>query len=269
MFSPPLFNSPLPSEMMERPYYMDYSSARLVIHKMVTSKYFDLAISAVIGLNVITMAMEFYMMPDVSIDNSNLGLHHKYLRSLSTRSSCSTTSSLGSSSSRLAWRSLHSAWRDICQTGATSMKTLFLLILYFQMEPAGRCYCVPVYNWNCTGRDWRPSFPDQSDDHPSDAGSANCTRSQTSQNGQRNPCTPGHRDAGAAPGECLLIPKPSGARLLRWATWVFSFSCSSSYLPLLALRCSADSVSRSDMGWRTLRGQNFICYSRVRPLRWF
>ena len=51
---------------MERPYYMDYSSARLVIHKMVTSKYFDLAISAVIGLNVITMAMEFYMMPDVS-----------------------------------------------------------------------------------------------------------------------------------------------------------------------------------------------------------
>ena len=76
---------------------MDYSSARLVIHKMVTSKYFDLAISAVIGLNVITMAMEFYMMPDVSIGDSNLGLHHKYLRSLSTRSSCSTTSSLESS----------------------------------------------------------------------------------------------------------------------------------------------------------------------------
>ena len=44
---------------------MDYSPARLVIHKMVTSKYFDLAISAVIGLNVITMAMEFYMMPEV------------------------------------------------------------------------------------------------------------------------------------------------------------------------------------------------------------
>ena len=51
------------SEMMERPYYMDYSPFRLIIHKMVTSKYFDLAISAVIGLNVITMAMEFYMMP--------------------------------------------------------------------------------------------------------------------------------------------------------------------------------------------------------------
>merc|ERR1719220_2735351 len=37
---------------------------RMTIHKLVTSKYFDLAISAVIGLNVITMAMEFYMMPD-------------------------------------------------------------------------------------------------------------------------------------------------------------------------------------------------------------
>ena len=57
-------------EMMERPYYMDYGAARLVIHKMVTSKYFDLAISAVIGLNVITMAMEFYMMPVVCGDYS-------------------------------------------------------------------------------------------------------------------------------------------------------------------------------------------------------
>ena len=53
-------------EMLERPYYMDYSPMRLVVHKVVTSKYFDLGISAVIGLNVITMAMEFYMMPRVS-----------------------------------------------------------------------------------------------------------------------------------------------------------------------------------------------------------
>jgi voltage-dependent calcium channel T type alpha-1G len=33
---------------------------------VVTSKYFDLAIAAVIGLNVVTMAMEFYLMPPVS-----------------------------------------------------------------------------------------------------------------------------------------------------------------------------------------------------------
>ena len=52
--------------MMERPYYIDYPPVRLMIHKLVTSKYFDLAISAVIGVNVITMAMEFYMMPVVS-----------------------------------------------------------------------------------------------------------------------------------------------------------------------------------------------------------
>ena len=51
--------------MLETPYYVHYSPTRMMIHEMVTSKYFDLAISAVIGLNVITMAMEFYMMPMV------------------------------------------------------------------------------------------------------------------------------------------------------------------------------------------------------------
>lgn len=33
------------------------------MHNVVTSKYFDLAIAAVIGLNVVTMALEYYMMP--------------------------------------------------------------------------------------------------------------------------------------------------------------------------------------------------------------
>ncbi|KAK7070794.1 Voltage-dependent T-type calcium channel subunit alpha-1G [Halocaridina rubra] len=50
-------------EMREPPYYSQYSKARLFIHNIVTSKYFDLAIAAVIGLNVVTMAMEFYKMP--------------------------------------------------------------------------------------------------------------------------------------------------------------------------------------------------------------
>uniref|UniRef100_T1JBM2 Voltage-dependent T-type calcium channel subunit alpha n=1 Tax=Strigamia maritima TaxID=126957 RepID=T1JBM2_STRMM len=49
--------------MREPPYYSTYSRPRLFIHNTVTSKYFDLAIAAVIGLNVVTMAMEFYMMP--------------------------------------------------------------------------------------------------------------------------------------------------------------------------------------------------------------
>ena len=55
------------SEMLETPYYIHYSPMRMTIHKLVTSKYFDLAISAVIGLNVITMAMEFYKMPPVRV----------------------------------------------------------------------------------------------------------------------------------------------------------------------------------------------------------
>ncbi|CAL4059400.1 unnamed protein product, partial [Meganyctiphanes norvegica] len=50
-------------KMREPPYYANYSRFRLFIHNLVTSKYFDLAIAAVIGLNVITMAMEFYKMP--------------------------------------------------------------------------------------------------------------------------------------------------------------------------------------------------------------
>ncbi|XP_050464943.1 voltage-dependent T-type calcium channel subunit alpha-1G isoform X6 [Cataglyphis hispanica] len=50
-------------EMHEPPYYTNYSKSRLFVHNVVTSKYFDLAIAAVIGLNVVTMAMEFYMMP--------------------------------------------------------------------------------------------------------------------------------------------------------------------------------------------------------------
>ncbi|CAH1794430.1 unnamed protein product [Owenia fusiformis] len=53
----------LSKRMREPPYWANYGKYRLFIHKIVTSKYFDLAIAGVIGLNVITMAMEFYMMP--------------------------------------------------------------------------------------------------------------------------------------------------------------------------------------------------------------
>lgn len=50
-------------EMREPPYWSDYASWRIRIHGLVTSRYFDLIIAGVIGLNVVTMAMEFYMMP--------------------------------------------------------------------------------------------------------------------------------------------------------------------------------------------------------------
>ncbi|XP_065366192.1 voltage-dependent T-type calcium channel subunit alpha-1G isoform X2 [Calliphora vicina] len=49
--------------MHEPPYYINYSPSRMFVHNVVTSKYFDLAIAAVIGLNVVTMAMEYYRMP--------------------------------------------------------------------------------------------------------------------------------------------------------------------------------------------------------------
>ncbi|UYV83726.1 CACNA1G [Cordylochernes scorpioides] len=50
-------------EFRQAPYYASYSRPRLFTHNIVTSKYFDLAIAAVIGLNVVTMATEFYKMP--------------------------------------------------------------------------------------------------------------------------------------------------------------------------------------------------------------
>lgn len=50
-------------EMHEPPYYSNYSQGRLFVHNVVTSKYFDLAIAGVIGLNVVTMAIEYYRMP--------------------------------------------------------------------------------------------------------------------------------------------------------------------------------------------------------------
>lgn len=52
--------------MRKPPYYTYYSKTRLFIHKLVTGKYFDVAISGVIGLNVITMSLEYYQMPQVS-----------------------------------------------------------------------------------------------------------------------------------------------------------------------------------------------------------
>ncbi|CAH2037210.1 unnamed protein product, partial [Iphiclides podalirius] len=50
-------------KMHQRPYYSDYGQTRLFVHNVVTSKYFDLAIAGVIGLNVVTMAIEYYRMP--------------------------------------------------------------------------------------------------------------------------------------------------------------------------------------------------------------
>ena len=49
----------------EIPYYATYSRPRLILHSICSSKYFDLIIAAVIGLNVVSMSLEFYLMPDV------------------------------------------------------------------------------------------------------------------------------------------------------------------------------------------------------------
>lgn len=52
--------------MKELPYYASYSRTRRMIHDICDSKYFDLIIAGVIGLNVVSMSVEFYMMPPVT-----------------------------------------------------------------------------------------------------------------------------------------------------------------------------------------------------------
>lgn len=49
------------------PFFAHYSKARRFIYDLCTSKYFDLVIACIIGLNVITMSIEFYEMPKVCI----------------------------------------------------------------------------------------------------------------------------------------------------------------------------------------------------------
>lgn len=54
-----------PPEAQCKPYYSDYPRFRLLVHHLCTSHYLDLFITGVIGLNVVTMAMEHYQQPQV------------------------------------------------------------------------------------------------------------------------------------------------------------------------------------------------------------
>ena len=64
LLSPP---PPAPPEAQCKPYYSDYSRFRLLVHHLCTSHYLDLFITGVIGLNVVTMAMEHYQQPQVGV----------------------------------------------------------------------------------------------------------------------------------------------------------------------------------------------------------
>ncbi|KAG2455767.1 CAC1H protein, partial [Polypterus senegalus] len=64
---PPVFSFlscvSLSPEAQRRPYFADYSPARLYIHTLCTSQYLDLFITFIIGINVVTMSMEHYNQP--------------------------------------------------------------------------------------------------------------------------------------------------------------------------------------------------------------
>lgn len=64
--------------LREIPYWNQYSRPRMFIHTLTTSKYFDISIAGIIGLNVITMALEYYMMPGVRKLYTTIALHLLY-----------------------------------------------------------------------------------------------------------------------------------------------------------------------------------------------
>ncbi|CAF3665036.1 unnamed protein product, partial [Rotaria sp. Silwood1] len=49
----------------ELPYYAHFAPWRRRLHYICSSKYFDLIIAAIIALNVLTMSLEFYLMPPI------------------------------------------------------------------------------------------------------------------------------------------------------------------------------------------------------------
>lgn len=51
--------------MREPPYFINYGRIRMFVNRVVTGKYFDAIIAAIIGFNVITMSLEHYEMPMV------------------------------------------------------------------------------------------------------------------------------------------------------------------------------------------------------------
>lgn len=73
LFPPPC--PAAPPEAQCKPYYSDYSRFRLLVHHLCTSHYLDLFITGVIGLNVVTMAMEHYQQPQVGASDWPSGPH--------------------------------------------------------------------------------------------------------------------------------------------------------------------------------------------------
>lgn len=54
-------------EAHKLPYYASYSHVRLMIHNLCTNHYLDLFITFIICVNVVTMSLEHYSQPHVSV----------------------------------------------------------------------------------------------------------------------------------------------------------------------------------------------------------
>lgn len=66
-------------EAQKLPYYASYSHVRLMIHNLCTNHYLDLFITFIICVNVVTMSLEHYSQPHVSVCSSDLLLCSGFL----------------------------------------------------------------------------------------------------------------------------------------------------------------------------------------------
>jgi len=59
-------------------FYENYGPVRRKIYNISTNKYFELGVSAIIGINIITMALEHYDQPDVRTLSVLFTVFHAY-----------------------------------------------------------------------------------------------------------------------------------------------------------------------------------------------
>lgn len=185
-----LINVCLCEEMREPPYFIGYGRTRLLVHSLVTGKWFDIIIAAVIGLNVITMSLEHYLMPVVGCwacwDVMTIELRPF---SFQTGTGLRTQGVQLCLLQRLHRRGDHEGHRSRPAS-----------LPQGQVEPAGRGHCVALHSGHHTGGDGIHPPAHQSHHHPRDACGQDSASAQTAQNGQRNPSAVGHGHASTASG---------------------------------------------------------------------
>jgi hypothetical protein len=149
-----------PKAVKSLPYWKKYGRSRLFVHGVVVSKYFDLAIAAVIGVNVVSMAMEFYMMPN----GLSASLAHKILYFIHLHRISAARPQLP------VHRRLHAGGcHEVVRAGPAP-------VLRRALEPAGHVHCGALHRGHSLRGVRGPRVAHQPDHHSRDASTSHCQR---------------------------------------------------------------------------------------------